>query len=116
MDNKGVSVSTFKDLTELTLGILLQCAFNSNTSCQQVVINDKPYVEAVNTHNYTRLTKILFMSDFIYYSSAEGKHFKRVCEAVHKQTDFMINERKQTLGIGSSMKKGGERTLEQATN
>ena len=40
--SKGVPVSIFKDLTEPTLGILLQCAFNSDTSCQQVVINDKP--------------------------------------------------------------------------
>lgn len=53
------------------------------------------------------------MSDFIYYSSKEGKQFKEICEALYAYTDSMVRERKQALGVERPrVNKNGERIFE----
>lgn len=89
-----------RDLNKLTTDILMQCAFSSKTNCQDLT-TDHPYINAVNDLILLidkRMNNPLNFIDFIYYRSADGKHFDHACRIAHKHTGAVVGEKKKALG------------------
>lgn len=63
-----------------------------------------------------RHNQIFLYSDFLYYLTPDGKHFRRACRLVHDFTDAVIQERRRTLpdqGIDDFLKaKAKTKTLD----
>ena len=110
----SLSVCVFKDVSKLSLDIIMQCAFSSKSNCQ--LSENHPYLKAVSELIFLvnlRFHNILHRSDFIYYRSKDGKKFAQNCKIVHDYTESVIRERKKALGIdGTGLK---ESVLERAS-
>ena len=100
---KGAPVFAFHDVAQLSLDVLMKCVFSSETNCQQLA-TQHPYVKAVDdlvSLSFTRAKNPLYMIEFVYFLSAEGKHFKRACDIAHGYADDLIRKRRQVLGLDS---------------
>ena len=110
----GTSVKTFKDVSKLSLDIIMRCAFSTKSDCQ--VTEEHPYINSVNELICLirkRLFSLPHRNDFIYSLSKNGRRFKDVCNAAHNYTESLIRERKQALGIsGAGLKESAEHTEE----
>ena len=110
----GTSVCVFKDVSKLSLDIIMQCAFSSKSNCQ--LSDNHPYLKTVSELVFevgARFHNILHRSDLLYYLSKDGKKFAQNCKIVHDYTESVIRERKKALGIdGAGLK---ESVLERAS-
>ena len=96
---RGQPVLVFNDIGQLSLDIVLQCAFSSKSNCQ---LSGKrpPYIKAVydlvdlvNERFFTPLYSV----DWIFNLTASGKRYKEACRIVHEYAESLINERKRFL-------------------
>lgn len=114
---EGTSVCVFKDVSQLSLDIIMHCAFSSESNCQ--LSEDHAYVNAVPELTVlisNRIHNLLHRSQFLYSLSAQGKKFRRLCQVAHDFTESVIRERKKALNISSdaSLKEGSEDILKRA--
>ena len=113
----GVSVCTFKDVSKLSLDIIMRCAFSTKSNCQ--LSEDQHYINTVNELVCLvneRFYSFLYTSDFIYSLSSPGRKFARACKVVHDHTESVIRERKQALGIDGGSKEERESVLKRASS
>lgn len=108
----GDYIELFDNVSQMTLDIILRCAFSYESGCQQQG-KSHPYVKAVadiaETISY-RFLNPLFYPDFIFYMSPMGRQFVKNCDYVHGVAEDVIKKRKQTLmesgGVTSTGKAG----------
>ena len=103
----GVSVQVFKDVSMLSLDILIRCAFSTEGNCQ--LSDSHPYISAIPEISELVIERgysLFNRPDFIYYRTSAGKRFKKACKLVHDYTESLIRERKKTLEL--EKKKSGE--------
>lgn len=86
-------------ISQLTLDIILRCAFSYENDCQ-LQGEKHPYVKTINALGVTAVRRILspwLYPEFIFGLTALGRQFKRDCVYVHSIADEVIGKRKQTL-------------------
>ncbi|XP_064612105.1 ultra-long-chain fatty acid omega-hydroxylase-like [Liolophura sinensis] len=92
----------FKNVSLLTLDVILNCAFSFESHCQTTGENH-PYIQAVYelcSLVSKRQFNLLHLSDTLYYLSSEGKRFIHYCEVVHRESEYVISQRKAALAAG----------------
>ena len=98
---KKEPVKIFDSISFLTLDILLQCAFSYKSDCQRTRTN-APYIKAMYTLlllTVNRYLNPLHHIDWIYWMSSSGREMRRNCDLVHEQSERVIKERKEVLGL-----------------
>ena len=92
-------MKVFQDVSSMSLDIILQCAFSFKSNCQ-VAEKHHPYVEGSS-----QLVKLiteryfnpLYLFDWIYWRTSQGKRMKILCEIVHAHAEQIIAERRAVL-------------------
>lgn len=96
---EGEYFDVFTHISQLTLDIMLRCAFSYETDCQ-VIGNTHPYVNAVHSLTETVFYRVMrpwLYPKFIFNLTPTGRKFKRDCEYVHKVAEEVIQDRKNKL-------------------
>lgn len=115
--NDDTPVYVVRDLSKMTLDILMRCAFSSETNCQGLT-TDHLYINVVNDLIELidkRVDNPLNFVDFIYYLSADGKKFHRACKLAHEHTGAVVKERQIALGLdGAGVTEEREKIMKQS--
>lgn len=103
---EGQDVQVYSAISELSLDIILRCAFSYQSGCQEKQIKD-PYVLAVgelcDLSAHRAVSLLLSISDFLYfYCTPQGWKYRRAAKIVHEQAEKIINERRQSLGLNDN--------------
>ncbi|ESO07244.1 hypothetical protein HELRODRAFT_191108 [Helobdella robusta] len=96
-DGTGESVEITRNLSALTMDIILRCAFSYDNDIQEVGENH-PYMKTVRELGdlwMKRTLKPWQHFDFIYKLSADSKKFTKLCKYIHDISDGLIKERKE---------------------
>jgi len=91
----GESFNIFPDCTSLTLDIIGLCAFSRDFDSLNNPTSE--YVKSVSVATelvYKRVISIFLFSNFLYYSTREGKEFKKATEIMHDFTMKVIKQRR----------------------
>lgn len=89
----------FTNISQLTLDIVLRCAFSYDNDCQ-IKGESHPYVQAVNSLGEAvveRLLKPWMYPTVIFNRTSLGQRFNKDCQFVHDVADEIIQKRKETL-------------------
>ena len=94
-------VKLFDTVSLLSLDIILQCAFSYTSDCQNVKMRH-PYIRDV--YELIELVSERFFNplyhiDWVYALVPAGRRMKKVCRAVHKHSERVIQERRKALGL-----------------
>ncbi|XP_038054107.1 cytochrome P450 4F22-like [Patiria miniata] len=97
----GVSFEVTKNISLLTLDVLLRCAFSYESDCQ--IKGDKhPYVKAtsqLSTIIVDRMFSMLLYFDLPFKLSSMGRRFMKSCDFVHNVSDEVIKRRRSQLEV-----------------
>ena len=99
----GVSVHVFRNVSSMSLDIILQCAFSFKTNCQGEK-TQHPYVKACTLlvkQCSERYLKPMYWIDWIYWYTSHGRKMKELCSTVHRHAEMVIRERKAVLAAQS---------------
>ncbi|XP_036089778.1 cytochrome P450 4F2 isoform X1 [Rousettus aegyptiacus] len=106
----------FEHISLMTLDSLQKCIFSFDSNCQERPSEYVATVLELSALVTKRHNQIFLYSDFLYYLTPDGKHFRRACRLVHDFTDAVIQERRRTLpdqGIDDFLKaKAKTKTLD----
>ena len=94
----GVPVCVFRDISKLSLDIIMRCAFSCQSNCQ--LSDQHPYINSVNKLLplvSQRFLNPLYRINFIYTLTASGRKFKQACKIAHEYTESVIRERRKDL-------------------
>ena len=100
--DSGECFELFQVISNCSLDIILQCAFSYHTDCQKDR-EQHPYCKAVTevANLITKRTRNPLQAfDFIYYSTADGKEFRKKCDFIHEVANKVIDSRKKALESG----------------
>ncbi|XP_022097114.1 cytochrome P450 4F4-like isoform X2 [Acanthaster planci] len=95
----GASFVVTKNVSLLTLDILLRCAFSYESDCQ-VQGDEHPYVKATMELSrivIDRMFSMLLYFDLPFKLSSMGRRFKKSCDFVHQVADEVIKRRRAHL-------------------
>ncbi|XP_052239307.1 cytochrome P450 4F1-like isoform X4 [Dreissena polymorpha] len=99
--DSGKKFDVFPHVSNLTLDIILRCAFSYQTDCQQDTGSSRhPYVQAVEELVMAwadRSRTPWLYPDCVFYLTPMGRKFRRNCDFVHKVAVEVIDKRREAL-------------------
>ncbi|KAM5237923.1 uncharacterized protein ACOB6Z_012504 [Ctenodactylus gundi] len=87
----------FEHISLMTLDSLQKCVFSVSSNCQE---KPSEYIAAIlelSALVAKRRQQLLVHTDFLYFLTSDGQHFRKACQLVHDFTDAVIQERRRTL-------------------
>ncbi|CAH6779400.1 Cyp4f17 [Phodopus roborovskii] len=98
MTTKGSArLDMFEHISLMTLDSLQKCVFSFDSNCQE---SPSEYIAAIlelSSLIIKRHYQLFLYADFLYYLTADGRRFRKVCDLVHNFTDAIIRERRRAL-------------------
>ncbi|MXQ93490.1 hypothetical protein E5288_WYG021159 [Bos mutus] len=87
----------FEHVSLLTLDSLQKCVFSFDSNCQEKPSEYITTIFELCELAAKRNKQICLHTDFLYFLTLDGWHFRRACHLVHDFTDSIIQERRCTL-------------------
>ena len=103
-------VLAFSTLSEMSLDIILQCAFSFRSNCQNQG-NRPPYITGVTQlveAAADRFFNPFYQLDWIYFLTPAGRRMKAACKIVHTHAEMVIKERREALGLTGGQRERNE--------
>lgn len=99
-------VLVYSTISQLTLDILLRCAFSFKSQCQEI---DSPYFKAISDLCEVcgiRMFSpfLLVINNFIFFNfTPQGRRYRKAMNLVHRHAEEVIKERKKVLGLSGNV-------------
>uniref|UniRef100_A0A3Q1MAI6 Uncharacterized protein n=2 Tax=Bos TaxID=9903 RepID=A0A3Q1MAI6_BOVIN len=87
----------FEHVSLLTLDSLQKCVFSFDSNCQEKPSEYITTIFELCELAAKRNKQICLHTDFLYFLTLDGWHFRRACRLVHNFTDSIIQEQRCTL-------------------